>query len=95
MTFSPLCFGLGWIVIPVRSARQSASNKNIEIVVHRLQVHILKRQLPPQVRCRPADRAILAAVSRLHPRTRWQSFLVTPETLLRWHREAAQRMRRR
>jgi putative transposase len=34
----------------------------------------------------PADRALLAAVSRLLPRARWSCFLVRPETLLRWHR---------
>jgi putative transposase len=32
------------------------------------------------------DRALLAAASRLLPRSSWRSFLVTPATLLRWHR---------
>jgi putative transposase len=32
------------------------------------------------------DRLLLAIASRLLPRTRWQSFIVTPATLLRWHR---------
>jgi putative transposase len=30
---------------------------------------------------------VLAALSRLLPRTRWQAFFVTPATLLRWHRQ--------
>jgi hypothetical protein len=64
-------------------------------MVLRHQVRILERQLHARVRYRPADRAILAALSRLLPRTRWRSFLVTPETLLRWHREAARRKWRR
>ena len=29
---------------------------------------------------------LLAAASRLLPRARWRSFIVTPATLLRWHR---------
>src|SRR6266536_286380 len=33
-----------------------------------------------------ADRVLLAAASRLLPRPSWRSFLVTPATLLRWHR---------
>ena len=32
------------------------------------------------------DRVLLAAASRLLPRARWRSFIVTPATLLRWHR---------
>jgi hypothetical protein len=32
------------------------------------------------------DRLFLAAASRLLPRTRWRSFVITPPTLLRWHR---------
>ena len=35
---------------------------------------------------RPADRALLAALSGVLPRRAWPSFFVTPETLLRWHR---------
>jgi putative transposase len=32
------------------------------------------------------DRLFLAAASRLLPRARWRSFIITPGTLLRWHR---------
>ena len=34
-----------------------------------------------------ADRAFLAAASRLLGRERWTSFLVAPDTLTRWHRQ--------
>ena len=37
------------------------------------------------------DRVFLAAASRLLPRSRWKSFLVTPTTLLRWHRRLVAR----
>ncbi len=36
---------------------------------------------------RVGDRVLLAAVSRIIPRDRWVAFLVTPATLLRWHRQ--------
>src|SRR5262245_2666448 len=32
------------------------------------------------------DRLFLAAVSRALPRGHWRSFIITPDTLLRWHR---------
>jgi hypothetical protein len=35
----------------------------------------------------PTDRMVLATLARLLPRGRWPVFLVTPATLLRWHRE--------
>src|SRR5439155_5465279 len=37
------------------------------------------------------DRMVLAALARLLPRERWPAFLVTPATLLRWHRELVAR----
>ncbi len=59
--------------------------KDLEILVLRHQLTVLRRQLPrPQLE--PADRALLAAISRSLPRTRWSCFVVTPDTLLRWHR---------
>jgi putative transposase len=69
-------------VLRVRSERE----KGIEILVLRHQLRLLERQVArPQLR--PADRALLAAFSRALPRRAWASFLVTPATLLRWHRE--------
>ena len=69
------------------SRRRTALDKDIELMVLRHEVRVLERQLHGHVRYRTTDRAILAALSRLLPRWRWRCFLVTPETLLRWHRE--------
>ena len=60
----------------------SESSKELEIVVLRHQLSVLRRQdSRPQLR--PSDRLMLAAASRLLPRSRWSSFLVTPASLLR------------
>ena len=59
--------------------------KDLEILVLRHQLSVLRRQIP-RPRFEPADRALLAAVSRMLPRSVWSCFLVKPETLLRWHR---------
>jgi len=40
---------------------------------------------------RSSDKAFLAAASRFLPRKAWRSFLVCPETLLRWHRRLVAR----
>ena len=44
---------------------------------------------PPKLRA--IDRVLLAAASRSIPRDRWSCFLVTPATLVRWHRELVRR----
>ncbi|GLW97013.1 hypothetical protein Misp02_11000 [Microtetraspora sp. NBRC 16547] len=57
----------------------------IEIVVLRHQVAVLRRQVN-RLDLQPGDRVMLAALSRLLPRSSWNVFFVTPATLLRWHR---------
>jgi putative transposase len=69
------------IVLGMRGER----SKEVEILVLRHQVAVLRRQVK-RLDLEPTDRAVLAAMSRLLPRPRWATFLVTPVTLLRWHR---------
>jgi putative transposase len=69
---------------------QSADAKEVELLVLRHQLAILRRQYP-RPRLQPQDRALLAALSRLLPRPKWSVFVVTPETLLRWHRRMVRR----
>ena len=64
---------------------RSTEFKELEIVVLRHELAVLRRQVRRPA-FRPADRFFLAAASRLLPRVRWSSFLVTPTTLLDWHR---------
>ena len=74
------------IVLRVRSER----SKELEILVLRQQLEVLQRQVA-RPRLRPADRVLLAPVSRVLPRSAWSSFLVSPATLLRWHRQLVAR----
>ncbi len=63
---------------------------DLEILVLRHQLRVLRRKTGrPKFTAR--DRALLAAASRALPRQRWTSFLVTPQTLLRWHRTLVRR----
>ena len=70
-----------WLVLLGRSQ----ASKDAEIIVLRHEVMVLRRQV---TRPRPdwADRAILAALARLLPAALRGSRLVTPGTLLAWHR---------
>ena len=66
------------------------SGKELEIVVLRHQLRVLRRKTR-RPKLRPLDRMLLAVSSRALPRERWSSFMVTPATLLRWHRELVRR----
>jgi putative transposase len=72
---------LSLVVLVVRSS----GSKEIEILVLRHELKVLRRN-QPRPHLEQVDRAWLAALSRLLPRNRWSVFGVRPETLLRWHR---------
>jgi putative transposase len=60
-------------------------SKELEILVLRHELLILRRKVR-RPRFTPGDRLLLAALSRMLPRSSWPAFVVRPETLLRWHR---------
>jgi putative transposase len=69
---------------------RSEHAKDVEIAALRHQLSVLRRQVQ-RPEFRPADRAVLAVLSRALPRARWSIFLVTPGTILRWHRRLVTR----
>src|SRR3954468_3099369 len=75
---------LGWLL-----ARSDAA-KQAEILVLRHQLAVLRRQV---ARPRPswADRAVIAALTRLLPRSRRIGSFVASGTLLRWHTDRVKR----
>jgi putative transposase len=81
LAYLTLCRSIQLLVLLARGH----AAKDLEILVLRHQLTVLRRQTP-RPRLEPADRALLAAVSRVLPRARWSCFLVRPDTLLRWHR---------
>ena len=69
----------------VRVHRMDAVAKDAEILVLRHQLAVLRRQVA-RPRFNWSDRAVIALFSSLVPRQRWSAFLVTPKTILDWHR---------
>jgi hypothetical protein len=72
---------LGWMVLLARSD----TAKEIEILVLRHQLAVLQRRTP-RPRMSWTDRALIAALTRLVPTRRRLELLVTPATVLCWHR---------
>jgi len=80
---------------PVKGGRlallpRSDDVKNTEILVLRHQVGVLRRATP-RPRLDWADRAVLAALIRLLPARLRLHRLITPGTVLRWHRRLVTR----
>jgi hypothetical protein len=66
------------------------SDAEAELLVLRHELSVLRRQIKhPKLDRR--DKLFLTAMSRMLSRERWASFMVTPSTLLRWHRELVRR----
>jgi transposase InsO family protein len=72
---------LSWLALLARSQ----ASKNAEILVLRQEVAVLRRT-NPKPRLAWTDRAVLAALSKLLPKALRGHRIVTPGTLLRWHR---------
>jgi len=73
-----------------RLAIRSGRSKDLEIIVLRHQLGVLSRR-----DARPAitddDRSLLGAITQALPRPQRTGWLVTPDTLLRWHRRRVAR----
>src|SRR6266540_3048821 len=74
--------------------RCGVDERELEAAVLRHQLKVLRRG-GTRPRFTDADRAFLAAAAGFLSRDRWRSFLVGPDTLLRWRRELSGRRRGR
>ena len=84
--FFSLCYrAFRWVLQLAVLRLRSSDFKELEIVLLRHELAILRRR-SRRPRLTWSDRVCMAGASRLLPRTSWQSLMVTPATLLAWHR---------
>jgi putative transposase len=79
----------GWL----RLSRREEAWKTAEILILRHQLAVLQRHQPRRPKLNWADRALIAALLSVIPKARRQELrlLVTPDTILRWHRNIIRR----
>jgi hypothetical protein len=77
---------LSWLALLARSP----ASKNAEILILRHEVAVLRRG-NPRPRIGWADRALLAALAQILPTVLRAHRIVSPGTLLRWHRRMVTR----
>jgi hypothetical protein len=77
----------------LRLSRRQEAWKTAEILLLRHQLAVLQRQWPRRPRLDWADRALLATLLGVIPKARRQGLrlLVTPDTIVRWHRDIVRR----
>jgi putative transposase len=77
----------------LRLARREETWKTAEILILRHQLAVLQRQQPRRLKLNWADRALLATLFSVIPKARRHGLrlLVTPDTIVRWHRDIVRR----
>jgi putative transposase len=77
----------------LRLSRREDAWKTAEILLLRHQVAVLQRHQARRPKLTWADRALLATLLGVIPRARrqWLRLLVTPDTIMRWHRDIVRR----
>src|SRR5690242_12176790 len=78
----------------LRLARREETWKTAEILLLRHQLAVLHRQQPRRPRLDWADRTLMATLLAVIPKARRHGLrllLVTPDTILRWHRDIIRR----
>ena len=83
------------VAAALRLSRREEMWKTAEILIPRHQLSVLQRQQPRRPNLDWADRALLAALLGVIPKARCQGLrlLITPDTIVRWHRDIVRRRR--
>src|SRR6266481_9578684 len=73
----------------LRLSRREEAWKTAEILILRHQLAVLQRRQPHRPKVNWADRALIATLLSVIPKARRHGLrlLVTPDTILRWHRD--------